>query len=260
VLVHVVPDLLDLKVDLSSSSRFPNVDELFLLGSAPSLPVYAHGSPSLGVEQVWGASVTLGLRAPWIEFEASAFGQLIDDYIHFAPEFDDNGDPSFEVTIRGTSPSFGYRPLNAAFYGIDGELKLWPEGPVGLEVHGAVVRGREREGGDHLIGIPADQLVLALVGRPPDLGLFREGEVRVQVELNDRQRWVKPESDIAPSPPGYVLLGASVGASLDLPVPLRISIEGANLLNTSYRDYTSLLRYYADQTGWDVRLRISTHF
>ena len=259
-LVHIVPELLDLKVDLSSASRFPNVDELFLLGTAPSFPVFAYGSPSLGVEQAWGATLTLGLRSPWIEFEFSGFGQLIDDYIYFAPEIRSTGEPSYEVTIRGTYPGFSYRPINAAFYGVDGGLSIWPEGPVGLEVQGSVTRAQDRSTSDHLVGIPPDQLEIGLVGRPPDVGPLKETQIGIEVELNDRQRWVDPKHDIAPPPPGYVLLGASIETTLDLRIPVRIGVEGTNLLNTSYRDYTSLLRYYAEQPGWDLRIRVGTNF
>jgi iron complex outermembrane recepter protein len=259
-LVHLLPDVLDLKVDLSSANRFPNVDELFLLGSAPSFPVFAHGSPSLGVERAWGATVTIGLRSQWVNLEVSGFGQLIDDYIYFSPEFAPDGSSSFEVTIRGAWPSFGYRPIDAAFYGVDGRLSIWPKGPVGLEVQGALTRAQDRATAEHLVGIPPDQLSLSLVGRPPPLGPLQETELRVEVELNDRQRWVDPQSDIAPPPPGYVLLGAAIETTLDLRLPLRIGIQGKNLLNTSYREYTSLLRYYADQPGWDLHIRVGITF
>jgi len=259
-LLHLVPEVLDLKVDLSSASRFPDVDELFLLGTAPSFPVFAYGNPSLGVERAWGATTTLGLRSRFVEFEFSGFGQLVDDYVYFAPEFNESGEPAYEVNIRGTWPGYSYSPINAAFYGIDGELHLWPDGPVGLDVQGALIRGQNRDTGDHLVGIPPDQLLVALVGRPPDRGPFTKTELRVEAEFNDQQRWVKPEADIAPAPPGYILLGASLETTLDLKIPIRIGIDGSNLLNTSYREYTSLLRYYAEQPGWDLRIRVGTSF
>jgi len=48
--LHAVPDLLDLKLDLSRASRFPAPDELYLIGTAPTLPVFAIGNP-LGLER-----------------------------------------------------------------------------------------------------------------------------------------------------------------------------------------------------------------
>jgi iron complex outermembrane receptor protein len=69
---HVLPDRLEARLDLSSATRFPNADELYINGGAPTFPVYAVGDPSLGPETTWGASPTLGLRLPWIEVEASS--------------------------------------------------------------------------------------------------------------------------------------------------------------------------------------------
>ena len=44
-LTHIVPKHLDVKLDLSTATRFPNVDELYILGYAPTAPVYASGYP-----------------------------------------------------------------------------------------------------------------------------------------------------------------------------------------------------------------------
>ena len=64
-----------------------------------------------------------------------------------------------------------------------------------------------------------------------------------------------------PGPEAANLLHASFGSDLQLGSQTwSWGIEGHNLLNTVYRDYTSLLRYYADQPGRDVRLHVSTDF
>ena len=42
--------------------------------------------------------------------------------------------------------------------------------------------------------------------------------------------------------------------------PLRISLQGQNLTNTRYRDYTSLMRYFADEPGWQLWLRVKLLF
>ena len=73
-----------------------------------------------------------------------------------------------------------------------------------------------------------------------------------------RQSRVDPAADFAPAPDAYLLLGARVETTVDLPRrALRLGLEGSNLLNTAYRDYTSLLRYYADEPGRDLRLRLA---
>ncbi len=260
-LVHVWPGHAELKLDLSSASRFPDVDELFLVGTAPSFPVFAVGSPDLGVETSWGGSATGGLRVGFLRAELSAYGNLVHNYIYFAPELNAAGEPRFDVTIRGTWPRFLYRPVDALVYGADGSIELGAQAPIGLDVRGALVRARERTSGEHLIGTPPDHLHLALVARPPALGALRDLELGLTADLVARQSRTDLDADFAPPPDGYALLGLAADATLQLGgTSLRVGAQVVNLLNTSYREYTSLLRYYADQPGRDVRVRIGTDF
>ena len=260
LIVHVVPHVLDLKLDISSASRFPNIDELYMLGTAPTFPVFANGDPGLGVETAWGSSLTVGLQVPGFTMEVSGYGQLVDDFIYFAPELTDDGHPRFDVTIRGAWPTYSYSAINAVFYGIDGTLSVWPEGPVGLDVRGSLVRAQDRSSGAHLVGVPPDRVDVALIGRPPSFGPVRDMEVRFTADLVGEQVYVDPAVDIAPPPPGFALLGASVEATVGTKTPLRLGVDARNLLNTNYREYTSLLRYYADQPGVDVRVRVGVDF
>ncbi|MBC8454575.1 MAG: TonB-dependent receptor, partial [Deltaproteobacteria bacterium] len=195
-LVHVVPKRLDLKLDLSNASRFPNVDELYMLGSAPSFPVYANGHPDLETETAWNGSLTAGLRLEAMEAEASVFGQFVDDYIYFAPDLNEEGEPRFDVTIRGTWPSWGYRPIDATFHGFDGSLNLGPTAPIGLKARGGLVRAEDRETGNQLVGTPADHLFLALVGRPRSLGAFHGIELRVTTDIVASQSRVNGADDL----------------------------------------------------------------
>ena len=259
-LVHVVPEHWDIKLDLSTASRFPDVDELYIIGHAPSLPVYSNGYPNLGVETVWNGSLTSGLRTQFVEAEASAYAQVIEDYIYFAPELTPDGLPKLEVTIRGAFPGWGFRPIDARFFGVDGSLSLGPDSPLGLTAIGGIVRAEERESGEHLIGTPGDYLTLALVGRAPEVGPFLEVEAAIRVDLVAMQTRVDPELDFAPPPPGYSLVGASINTVIGRRRAVRLGIDAHNLLNTSYRDYSSLLRYYADQPGRDIQVRAGMDF
>src|SRR5690606_7358342 len=67
--------------------------------------------------------------------------------------------------------------------------------------------------------------------------------------------------DFAPAPDAYALLNASMGVKLPLKErELSISLEGQNLLNTSYRSYMNRLRYFADEPGRNFVLRIKYNF
>ncbi len=255
---HAVPDVLDLKLELSTASRFPNIDELYLAGTAPSLPVYAIGAPELGPETSWGGSGTVGLRLPGVEGEASVFGSLVDDYVLFAPLRNPDGSVRFEVTVRGAWPTFDHTAVDALLYGTDGMLTLGPQAVVGLGLSGALVRAQTRDGGDPLVGTPADQLSVEGVVRPGPVGPLHRNELAAGVDWIARQTRVS-DADLAPAPEGVVLLRARVSTHVRIRSrELRVGIEGHNLLDAAYRDYTSLLRYTADQPGRDVRLRVST--
>jgi len=256
-----VEDTLELKLDLSSASRFPNADELYLIGYAPSFPVYALGAPDLGAETTWGASPTAGLRLGSIEAELSGYANYITDYIYFAPDTTDSGDLRYEETIRGTWPLYTYRPLDAWFRGADGTVTIGAEAPVGLRLQGALVRATDAASGDHLIGTPADRARATLTARPPEAPWLKAPALSVSVDAVARQSRTDPALDYVPAPDGYLLLGA--GLQADVPLrgqALRLGIEGSNLLNRAYRDYTSLTRYYADQPGRDIRVRVGTDF
>ncbi len=259
--VHAVPDRFDIKLDLSSASRFPDVDELYLTGAAPSLPVYALGDPDLRVETAWSASPTLSLRHPWVEGEVSGFASFVRNHVYFAPQIGPSGAPAFDVTIEGTYPRYTYRAVDAWTAGLDGYLSVAPDWWLGLDIAGALVRMADVSTGEQLVGTPSDRLRLTLTGRPPGRGPVSEPYVRATTELVARQGLVDPSRDFAPAPDGYVLLGLAAGLAVDAGrTRLRIDLEVHNLLNQAYREYTSLLRYYADQPGRDVRLRLAADF
>ena len=259
-LLHIVPEELDLKVDISSASRFPNVDELYMLGSSPSFPVYALGYPSLKKETVWNSSVTLGFRRDFIDAEVAAYGQIIHDYIYFSPELNENRVPRFDVTIRGTWPRWSYQPIDALFYGMEGQLNIAPKSRVGLRAQGDIVRAEDRKTKEHLVGTPADRLMLTAIARPHIHPFFQDLEIGMTTEIVASQIRVNPDHDVAPPPEGYILLGGSIETHVGTKQEFTFGLEARNLLNKSYRDYSSLLRYYADQPGRDIRVRVGANF
>ncbi|MFT5584809.1 MAG: iron complex outermembrane receptor protein, partial [Cognaticolwellia sp.] len=255
--LHAIPQTLDIKGELSSTGRFPDVDELFLIGSAPSLPVFALGTPDLNTERAWTGTLTTTLMLGWMRIEASAFAQRIQDYIYFSPDLNLSGDPRYEVTIQGTWPRYTYEAVNANFYGVDGGMTLLSGHVVSMDLQGAIVRGVDADSGLGLNGIPADNLTLTLLGSLPPLGPCSNPELELGTQLVAEQTRVDPSTDFAPAPDSYALLNAGASAQLG---PARVSVQGRNLLNAAYRDYTSLLRYYADQPGRSVHVRVGVDF
>ena len=90
---------------------------------------------------------------------------------------------------------------------------------------------------------------------------WRAQKFLVNGTLVARQYNVSADSDFAPLPDGYALFGARASTTLWL-VSGRylLSIEAQNILNKRYRDYSSPLRYFADEPGRQVFLRFGTQF
>lgn len=246
--------------ELSTASRPPNPDEQYLNGSAPTFPVVGLGTPNLGAETTYSASVTSTYKGAHVAVEASAYANLIDDYIYFAPAIGEDGLPIFDVLIRGTYPRFITKAVDAVFYGFDGGITMQPARWLELGGQLSLVRARNRTDDGPLVFVPPDQLRGSLTYRPPLCGPVADSFVSLSGSYVTRQQDYDLAADFAPPPKAYFLLGAEAGFETTLGgYRLKAALQGTNLFGTRYREYTSLMRYFADQPGTQVLLRLSLH-
>ncbi|MBA3821293.1 MAG: TonB-dependent receptor, partial [Deltaproteobacteria bacterium] len=249
------------KLDLSTASRPPNPDEQFLNGTSPTFPVLGLGKPDLGPETTFSSSLTTSYRGDRVTAELSGYANLITDYIYFAPAIDAAGKPIFDVLVRGTFPRFVTRPVDAVFFGLDGGVAVTPAPWLELGAQLSMVRARNRSDDSYLVFVPADQARGSVTVKRAALGGLRDGFVSVSGTYVAHQGRFDLNADFAPPPDAYFLLGAEVGAETRIAEQrLKLALHGTNLTNARYRDYTSLLRYFADQPGWQLMLRLSMHF
>jgi iron complex outermembrane receptor protein len=247
-----------IKVDLSTASRAPNPDEQYLNGTAPTFPVFGLGKPDLGPETTYSVSATTPFQGEHVAGELSAYANLIDDYIYFAPAIDDNGDPIFDVLIRGTFPRFITRPVDALFYGADGGITVKPTSWLEIGGQVSLVRARNRTDDGYLVFIPPDRARGSVTVKRAAFATARDLFVSISGTYSAQQSRFDLAADFAPPPEGYFLLGAEVGGATRIGgETVKLAVQGTNLLDARYRDYTSLLRYFADQPGWQVLLRLS---
>lgn len=248
-----------IKGELSTASRPPNPDEQYLNGSAPTFPVVGLGQPTLGPETTYSASVTSTYQGARVAAEVSAYANLIDDYIYFAPAIGEDGLPIFDVLIRGTYPRFVTKAVDAVFYGFDGGLTVQPAPWLELGGQVSLVRAKNRTDDGPLVFVPPDQVRGSVTYRPP-LCAVENSFVSLSGSYVARQKDYDLAADFAPPPAGVFLLGAEAGFETTLgSYRLKAALQGTNLLNTRYREYTSLMRYFADQPGTQVLLRLSLH-
>jgi len=251
-------DAWSIKLDLSTATRAPNPDEQYLNGTAPTFPVFGLGKPDLRPETTYAASATTTFQGDRLTAEASAYANLIDDYIYFAPAIDASGDPIFDVLIRGTFPRFVTRPVDAFFYGADGGIAATPVPWLELGAQVSIVRARNLTEDGYLVFVPPDRVRGSVTLKRAKLGQAHDLFASISGTFTAEQTHYDLAADFAPPPDAYFLLGAEAGAATSVHGnTVKLALQGTNLLDQRYRDYTSLLRYFADQPGWQVLLRLS---
>lgn len=247
-----------LKTDLSTSSRPPNPDEQYLNGTSPTFPVLGLGKPDLGAETTWSGSATTTYRSERLTAELSGYANLIDDYIYFAPALDDDGEPIFDVLIRGTFPRFVTRPVDARYLGFDGGFAWTPHPTFEVGAQASLVSARNRSDDSPLVFVPPARFRGAATYTRAGLWGLRSAFVSMSLLHVTRQSNFDLAADFAPPPDAYTLLGGELGIETGVDdQTIKLALQGTNLTNQRYRDYTSLLRYFVDQPGWQLMLRLS---
>ncbi len=251
---QAIPETFEVRGDISSGVRFPNVDERYLLGAAPSFPVYAMGDPNLAKERVRSATLTMGYRTRFFSTELSGYSNWIDNYIYFAPWTVD-GTLQNVTLINGSFPIYRFQSVDTHFYGVDGSIHFFEDSSFETSISGSTVRAYNRDTNQHLVGIPADSIRVQSGWQTERISL------QPSVSFVAKQHRVAPNLDFADAPDGFMLL--NLQASLKqrfLDSDWVWNVNAQNLLNTRYRRYTSLIRYYADEPGRDLQVSLSTNF
>ncbi len=250
-----------IKGNLVTASRPPDPDEQYLNGTSPTFPVLGLGKPDLGPETTYSVSVTGSYQGQRLALETSAYANYIADYVYFSPAIGAGGEPIFDVLVRGTFPRFITRPVDAVFYGTDGGLAYKPTQPLELSAQLSMVRAKNLTDNDFLVFVPPDKLrASARYSFEGSLGLD-QAFVMLATNAVARQGRFNPVADLASPPDAYVLLDAEIGGQTQLSGRIvKFSLSGTNLTDHRYRDYTSLLRYFADQPGFQAMARLTILF
>ncbi|MCC6753245.1 MAG: TonB-dependent receptor [Saprospiraceae bacterium] len=240
---------------LGWTKRSPQVNELFSMGLHQSVAGIEEGNPSLKPEQ--SVKIQLGSKlelAESIHLEVVGWQQLITAFIFLEPQ------PEPRLTIRGAFPVFIYRQTDALLRGLDLSARFEFGKRWMSQVRGSMLDGRERND-RALIYIPPHNLSFELHHFILPKTKLRKLDLYVRVQGELKQSRYPADQDLAPPPPGYVLLDAGIESSLRaFGHKIFLGLSGENLLNTVYRTYLNRLRYFADEPGRSLRFLVKFDF
>ncbi|GAB3797370.1 TonB-dependent receptor [Spirosoma humi] len=256
------PDL-TLTANLSTAWRAPNVADLYSNGLHQSAVAYERGNPNLQPEQAYNSNLVLAYAGKRLSGEIGVYNNLIDNYIYLKP------DSVPVVRQRGAFPSYTYAQVRATFRGIDATLTYKLTDQLTATSKNSLLFAYNQTDHDYLVFIPANRsdntirYDWARWGKLANLyvsvsGLYVSRQNRAPAVTSRQENGIVIfTGDFAAPPPAYVLLGAEAGFQSKLgKQPISVILSGTNLANTAYRDYLNRFRYFADEPGRNLILKI----
>ena len=260
------PDL-TLTGNLSTAWRAPNVADLYSNGLHQSGVAYEIGNPNLKPEQAYNGNLVLAYAGKRLTTEAGLFNNVINNYIYLKP------DSTPVVRQRGVFPAYSYTQVNALFRGIDATVSYKLTDRLSVTSKTSLLVATDQTSRGYLVSIPPNRTDNSLRYDVPAWGKLTTVYARVSglyvarqnrapaVTTRQENGQIIFTGDFAPPPPAYFLLGAEVGFSVAVRgQPVNMVLTGSNLANVSYRDYLNRFRYFADEPGRNLSVKINVPF
>ena len=242
--------------NLGCAFRPPNISELFSEGLHHSAAAIEEGDRKLNPEKgIKWITAFFYEQAQFFNIELDAYIHFIQDYIYLRP------DAEPRLTIRGAFPVFSYTQTNARLYGFDftGNVQLVEH--LKLKLKSSIIRARDLMEEEPLFMMPADRFQVDAFYSLSGNRRLKDIRFGVGYQYVARQSRVPEGIDYALPPDAYGLFRSEVSANLLIGNnTLGVSLSVNNLLDQSYRDYLNRLRYFADDIGRNIELRIKYQF
>ena len=255
------------RMNTGTAWRAPNVSELFSDGVHHGAAAYEEGNPMLKPEAAYNLNWNVAHNSKRVRAEFDVFYNYISKYIYLQPQAEPR------LTIRGAFPYFRYTQTDAIYTGFDASavttlLPVTTNGGLVWTTKLAYLYVQDVKHHQPLIWIPPNRLENGLRYEWPKLSrpvwAIRWQDVYAEVSnlLVARQHRVPANSDFVAPPAGYSLWNLSIGGTLPLSdnQQLTVSASVTNLFDTIYRDYLNRFRYFANDPGRNVSIRLKWHF
>lgn len=249
------------RFNYSFSNRAPNPSELFSDGLHHSAARIELGDLRIKSERASKFSASIERNSDTWGYAISPYINSINDFILIEPS-------GVEFTIRGAFPVWSYSQTDARLVGIDvSGYSNWTNN-WRTDHKFSWVRGTDKDSDTPLINIPSANLSNSLIYSRPDWkGLrvslesqyvFEQTRVPPNIFVFSPEQQGEVELDINSAPDAYHLLAfdSEMHFSLTNPKDFTVGFRITNLLNTEYRDYLNRLRYFVDDLGRNISLRL----
>lgn len=244
-------------LDVGYVLRSPEINELYSYGLHQGVSGIEIGNPEMKSEK----SLKMVLSTDWnlgskLFIQALGYYQNIHNFIYLQPQ------DEFELTIRGAFPVFMYEQTNAEIIGSDLMLSYEPFSNLKFVTKYSVLKGTNVTENIPLVYMPPNNWSATGTYYFKNPGKFHNNSISINGEYVFKQKNYVDGQDFVPPPDGYFLLGFNAATVIPLEhhKNIKISVQGENVLNKKYRDYMNRQRYFADDVGINLMLRVSYNF
>ena len=249
---YTLNDALSFKFNVANAWRSPNMNELFSDGIHHGAAAYEKGNINLKPEVAHNFSLTNNFEKEKIAIELTAYLNYINDFIYLKPRTE-NGIPQTVLTVRGAFPAFDYTQVDARFAGIDLSINYLITNRLSINEKYSMVRAKDILNDVFMVNIPTDRLESTLKYS------FKQHEAYVSIgnQLVARQNRVESNSDFVSPPPAYSIWRVDTGMKIQ---KISLGLSVSNAFNLAYREYLNRFRYFTDEMGRNVTLRLKYLF
>ena len=239
------------RLNSGRTERTPSINEWFSNGLHHGAASFEVGDTSLGMESAWNINGVMNIQTKRLAMEVNIFYMYIQDYIYLVPTTES------VLTVNGAFPSYAYQHVDAGFKGIDFSFNWQCSPRFNFTSKNSLVYAWNFTAKRYLELVPPPQFDQLLSYQFKDTDHRKEQTVGVSVLHVMKQFRFVEGSDFIPPPKSYTLIGLEAAATFMLKnQPFIVGLSVTNLLNTKYRDYLNRFRYYADEMGRNISVKI----
>ena len=237
--------------NFSLAWRPPHVNELYVNGLHHGTANFEIGDPSLNSEI--SLKYTSQLNYQWNKdtyFDLTLYTNYIQNFINLVPVL-----PA-TLTLRGAFPTFQFKQADALLSGSDFTFNTALNQSISYRLKASVLIPRNLESRSWLQQMPAPQIDQEISW------YFSPGKKGNYISTNAlwvaRQRFIPDNFIDYLAPPGeYLLFNLNFATDLRLmKTPVSLGASVFNLFNVRYRDYMNRFRYFSDEVGTNVVIRL----
>ncbi|MGX5820796.1 TonB-dependent receptor [Chitinophaga lutea] len=256
-----ITDHFHVALNAARAWRSPAVNELYASGLHHGAAVFEQGDPYMKSENASKFNATLHYDiSDKLEADVNLYYNYIQNFIFLQPT------DSIVVTVRGAFPYMYYRQADVSMKGMDAQLRwqFLPKWQWTSKV--SLLRAFNESDNDWLINMPSDRFENELSFSPGSTKRLKDNYISIsmsnvlkqtRIPANPNDKNDPRGQDLVPPPDAYTLIGLEAGSTIHFgKQPVSFIVGADNLLNTRYRDYLNFYRYFADERGRNVYLKV----